>query len=154
MSNKETTDYKTIRKRSSTARFEGIAKNAVENKLVNKLMQQYYSYLHKILVKCDDDEDIFNITYLFLTRSYKPTYTFEQQFVQTFKNIKRYAKCDDNWKQHAFVDEDDKDKLFKDEAEETDVGSCYLKPNERLLGEIRYYINSLEMIEEFIQRDK
>lgn len=61
---------------------------AVINQEVNQQMKKHYSYLHSSLVTAEEDEDIFNDTFLKLTYNYSPEQQFQQQFRYYFNLLK------------------------------------------------------------------
>lgn len=76
-------------------RQQAIINGAKENQFVNQLMQQNYNDLHSLLVKSDNDIEVFNDTYLNITRTYNPSIDFMNEFCRQFRMIKtRYQLTD------------------------------------------------------------
>lgn len=76
-------------------RQQAIINGAKENQFVNQLMQQNYNDLHSLLVKSDNDIEVFNDTYLNITRTYNPSIDFMNEFARQFRMIKtRYQLTD------------------------------------------------------------
>ena len=76
-------------------RQQAIINGAKENQFVNQLMQQNYNDLHSLLVKSDNDVEVFNDTYLNITRTYNPSIDFMNEFCRQFRMIKtRYQLTD------------------------------------------------------------
>lgn len=61
---------------------------ATYNCIVIHLMDQHYQYLHNMLVKNPQDEDIFNDTFLKITYKYNPQKDFVEQFCWLFNQLK------------------------------------------------------------------
>lgn len=74
--------------RDQIKRELAIINKAQQNEVVNEQMRQYYTKLYSLLVKSDKDQDIFNDTYLNLTKTYKPNRPFDIEFARQFRNLK------------------------------------------------------------------
>lgn len=61
---------------------------AICNQTVSLLLEQHYSLLHSKLVKSEEDEPIFNDTFLKLTYNYNPEELFSNQFCYYFNLLK------------------------------------------------------------------
>ena len=73
---------------SSYKRKQVNINKAVNNGEVNRLLEQHYKQLHSLLVKSDNDEPIFNDTFLKLTYNYNPDKDFIGQFRYYFNLLK------------------------------------------------------------------
>lgn len=81
--------------RDKYKRKSAIITYATENQLLNQLLIKNYTDLYEILVKTEEDKDIFQDTYLNLTRTYQPSLEFMDEFCRQFNMIKtRYIKTD------------------------------------------------------------
>ena len=88
--------------RDKYKRQQVIITTAKENKLVNQLMQINYNDLHQLLVKTDSDIEIFQDTYLNMTRTYYPSVNFMNEFCRQFRNIKlEYREKDNEYNYHT-----------------------------------------------------
>lgn len=79
------------------------------NEVVNNLLTKHYQQLYKMLVKSEQDEDIFNDTYLKLTYNYNPDSDFIQQYQYYFNLLKGAYYRDDKVTNYLVVAIDDKD---------------------------------------------
>lgn len=61
---------------------------SITNERVAELLTRHYKYLHSILVKSPEDEDVFNDTYLKLTYNYNPDKDFIDQYKYYFNLLK------------------------------------------------------------------
>lgn len=81
--------------RDNYRRKSCIINNAIENLTVNKFIESNYQYLQSLLINTEDDRDIFQDTYLNITRTYKPNLKFIDEFIRQFRNLKiAYHKKD------------------------------------------------------------
>lgn len=111
-----------IRNWDKYKRMDKIQEKAIANDQVKTMFQQHYKeiyYLYKI------NPDVFNDTYLYLTRKYNPdsTYTFKEQFIGQFKNLSRSYILDDTDNKFIYVDSeilDYSDKLHQLKTNEID----------------------------------
>ena len=79
------------------------------NEVVSNLLTKHYQQLYKMLVKSEQDEDIFNDTYLKLTYNYNPDSDFIQQYQYYFNLLKGAYYRDDKVTNYLVVAIDDKD---------------------------------------------
>lgn len=79
------------------------------NEVVSNLLIKHYQQLYKMLVKSEQDEDIFNDTYLKLTYNYNPDSDFIQQYQYYFNLLKGAYYRDDKVTNYLVVAIDDKD---------------------------------------------
>lgn len=77
-----------MKNRDKYKRQQAIINSATENQLVNQLIEQNYTDLHSLLVKSEADIEIFQDTYLNITRTYNPSVNFMKEFCRQFRNIK------------------------------------------------------------------
>lgn len=81
--------------RDKYKRKSAIITYAKENQLVNQLIVDNYQDLQQILVKTEEDKDIFQDTYLNITKTYSPSLKFMDEFCRQFNMIKtRYINTD------------------------------------------------------------
>ena len=81
--------------RDTYKRQQAIIDRATENQQVNQLLVNNYKDLYKQLVKTDSDIEIFQDTYLNLTRTFQPSLDFNNEFCRQFRMIKtRYQLTD------------------------------------------------------------
>lgn len=75
-------------------------RKAKPNPEVSQLLQKYYTQLHTVLVKTEQDEDTFNDAFLKMTYCYNADSDFVQQFTYQFNLLKgSYYRYDrqSNW---------------------------------------------------------
>lgn len=80
---------------SSYKRKQVNISKSVRNDKVSELLTIHYKYLHSLLVRIEQDEDIFNDTYLKLTYNYNPSVDFIEQFKYYFNYLKGAYYRDD-----------------------------------------------------------
>lgn len=87
--------------RDKYKRQQAIINGATENQIVNQLMQNNYNDLYQLLVKSDSDIEIFQDTFLNMTRTYYPSINFMNEFCRQFRNIKlEYSEKDNEYSYH------------------------------------------------------
>ena len=79
---------------------------ATVNQAVNRLMIQHYSQLHSELVSTDEDEGIFNDTFIKLTYKFIPDLDFSEQFRYYFRLLKGAYSRDNKALQFSPLKED------------------------------------------------
>lgn len=79
---------------------------AICNQTVTELLEQQYSLIHSNLVKSEEDESIFNDTYLKLTYNYNPEKPFSKQFCYYFNLLKGAYKRDSSSSSFFPLDEE------------------------------------------------
>lgn len=77
-----------IKNWDSYRRMQVNIQKSITNERVAELLTRHYKYLHSILVKSPEDEDVFNDTYLKLTYNYNPDKDFIDQYKYYFNLLK------------------------------------------------------------------
>ena len=80
---------------SSYKRKQINIEKAIFNPSVSQQLEVHYKELYNLLVITDEDQDIFNDTYLKLTYNYNPEIDFKQQFTYYFNLLKGAYNRDD-----------------------------------------------------------
>lgn len=84
-------------------------KKSEYNSEVSQLLSQHYKYLYSLLVKREDDKDIFNDTFLKLTYKYNQDKDFIDQFKFWFGRLKGEYYRDDKVTNYYVTDIEDRD---------------------------------------------